>query len=215
MLQSWRLNTNKGENCKMTINEITEKQKEQLLKVTPSRDWNLEYRPCQVTLKNGVTLDNVYVQEEQCHLKNWGVMPESEAEKRHVLIEDVIEIKESPNRLRPDLANKIYKAGESGMGYCLFKLILDNGKTIDVCTGNAVDFVPLQIGLTTKNIKDVLPHQASRKNSVNGPKYYWCLFKGDIPKIYADNIDEEETTATNSTLPKAGSSWWQKLFGSE
>jgi hypothetical protein len=75
--------------------------------------------------------------------------------------------------------------------------------------------VPIQTGLTTKNIKDVLPHQASRKNFVNGPEYYWCLFKGDIPKIYADNIDEQETTSTNSTLPKAGRSWWQKLFGSE
>lgn len=140
----------------------------------------------------------------------WGSL-----QHRYVLIEDVTEIKESPNRLRPELANKIYNAGESGMGYCLYKLVLDNGQTIDVGVGNAVDFVPLPEGLTTKNIKDVLPHQASRKNFVNGPEYYWCLFKGDIPKIYADNIDEEETTATNSTLPKAGRSWWQKLFGSE
>ena len=100
------------------------------------------------------------------------------------------------------------------MGYCLYKLVLDNGKTIDVCVGNAVDFVPLPNGLTTKNIKDVLPHQASRENFVNGPEYYWCLFKGHIPKTYKDNKDEK-ATATNSALPKAGRSWWQKLFGSE
>lgn len=199
----------------MTVTEITDIQKEQLLKVIPSKDLTMEYRPCQVTLKNGDKLDNVYIQEEKSYLKIWGVMPDEDSGKGYVLIEDVTEIKESPNRLRPELANKIYNAGESGMGYCLYKLVLDNGQTIDVGVGNAVDFVPLPEGLTTKNIKDVLPHQASRKNFVNGPEYYWCLFKGDIPKIYADNIDEEETTATNSTLPKAGRSWWQKLFGSE
>ncbi len=198
----------------MTVNEITDIQKEQLLKVTPSKDWTMEYRPCQVTLKNGDTLNNVYFQEEQSYLKTWGVMPDADAGKRHVLIEDVTEIKESPNRLPPDLANKIYDSGESGMGYCLYKLVLDSGKTIDICVGNAVDFVPLPNGLTTKNVKDVLPHQASRKNFVNRPEYYWCLFKGDIPKTYKDNRDEE-TTATNSTLPKAGRTWWQKLFGSE
>lgn len=198
----------------MTVNEIPDMQKEQLLKVKPSKDWTMEYRPCQVTLKNGDTLDNVYVQEEQSYLKTWGVMPDADAGKRYVLIEDVTEIKESPNRLRPDLANKIYEGGESGMGYCLYKLVLDNGQTVDVCTGNAVDFVPLPNGLTTKNIKDVLPHQASRENFVKGPEYYWCLFKGDIPKTYKDNKDEK-TTATNSTLPKAGRTWWQKLFGSE
>lgn len=29
------------------------------------------------------------------------------------------------------------------------------------------------------------------------------------------NANREESPATNSTLPKAGRSWWQKLFGSE
>jgi hypothetical protein len=198
----------------MTVNEISDIQKEQLLKVMPSKDWTMEYRPCQVTLKNGDTLDNVYVQEQQSYLKTWGVMPDVDSGKRYVLIEDVTEIKESPNRLRPDLANKIYEVGESGMGYCLYKLVLDNGQTVDVCTGNAVDFVPLPNGLTTKDIKDVLPHQASRENFVKGPEYYWCLFKGDIPKTYKDN-KYEKSTSTNSSLPKARRTWWQKLFGSE
>jgi hypothetical protein len=164
----------------MTITKITDKQKEQLLQVTPSKDTSMEYRPCQVTLKNGDTLDNVYVQEEQSYLATWGVMPDKDRGKRYLLIEDIVEIKESPYRLPPDLANKIYRAGESGMGYCLYKLVLDNGETIDVCTGNAVDFVPLPTGLTTKNIKDVLPHQASRKDFVNAPEYYWCLFKDGV-----------------------------------
>jgi hypothetical protein len=164
----------------MIITQISESQKEQLLKVPPSYDGIMDYRPCQVTLSNGEIFDNVYVQEEQSYLKAWGVLPDADQGKRYLLIEEVIQIIESPNRLQQSLANKLYAAGETGMGYCLYKLVLDNGQTIDVCTGNAVDFVPLPQGLTTKNIKDVLPNQASRKVFVNAPDYYWCLFKCKI-----------------------------------
>lgn len=191
----------------MTIHEITDKQKEQLLRITPSKDEKIEYRPCQVTLRNGITLDNVYIQEEQSYFKTWGIMPDEDMRKRYVLIEDVTEIKESPNRLPVELANKIYKAGESGMGYCLYKLIMDNGQKIDVGTGNAVDFAPIPEGLTSKNIKDVLPHLASRKRHVKGPEYYWCIFKGDIPKVYADNFFYEEIES--KTKPTR----WRRFFG--
>ena len=205
----------------MTVSDITNEQKEQLLRVTPSKDWAMEYRPCQVTLKNGDIIDNVFIQEEEIYLKAWGVMPDSDPGKRFVLIEEVSDIRESPNRIRPELANKIYKAGESGMGYSLHKLILDNGQTIDICTGNAVDFVSLPNGLTVKNIKDVLPHQASRKNFMKGPEYYWCLFKGDIPKVYLDSENVDETTATNIGIANSGAdgksmSIWSRikqLFG--
>ncbi len=166
----------------MIVNKITDRQREQLVKVTPSKDGLMEYRPCQVMLKNGLRLDNVYIQEEQSYIRTWGVMPDADAGKRYILIEDVIEIKESSCRLQPELANKIYDAGESGMGYCLYKLVFDDGQSIDVCAGNAVDFAPLPEGLTTKNIKDVLPHEGSRNMCVNAPEYYWCLFKSDIPK---------------------------------
>ena len=104
-------------------------------------------------------------------------MPDTDRGKKYVLIEEVVEIKESPNRLHPGLANKLYEAGESGMGYCLFKILFDNGQTLDVASGNAIDFVPALPGLTTKNIKDVLPHEGSRKNFTKGLEYYWCLYK--------------------------------------
>ena len=140
----------------------------------------MQYRPCQVTLNNGDILYNVYVVEEQNYLKTWGVFPDADSGKKYVLIEDVTEIKESPNRLQPNFANKIYKAGESGMGYCFFQIVFDNGQRLDVCSGNAVDFVPLSKGLTTKNIKDVLPHEGNRKKFIKSPQYYWCLFKGNL-----------------------------------
>jgi len=167
----------------MIINKLTDTQREQLETIIPSSDSSMECRPCQVILNNGDKIENVYIVEEKKYLETWGVMPDHDPNKRYVLIENVIEIKESPNRMPPDLANKIYKEGESGMGYTLFKIVFDNGQTLDVCTGNAVDFVPLPHGLNSKNIKDVLPHQASRENFTKGPQYYWCLFKGDTPSF--------------------------------
>ncbi|SRR3989344_5064072 len=166
----------------MIVKRITDKQKEQLFKVTPSKDSEMEYRPCQVTLRNGDTLDNVYVVEKDYYLQTWGIMPDSDSGKRYILIEDVAKIRESPNRLRVDLANKIYKNGESGMGYYVFKILFDNGQTINVVTGGAVDFVPLPDGLTTNNIIDVLLNQDSSKNYTGGPEYFWCLFTDDTLK---------------------------------
>jgi len=161
----------------MTISKISNKQKEQLLRVRPSLDGSMEYRPCKVTLISGDTVDNVYIQEEKSYFKVWGVMPDMDPGKRFVLIEDIIDIEESPNRLEPQLANKLYKGGESGMGYTLFKLVFDTGQTVDVCTGNAIDFVPVPQGLTVANIRDVLPHQGSRQNFERGLDYFWCLYK--------------------------------------
>ena len=37
-----------------------------------------------------------------------------------------------------------------------------------------------------------------------------CISQTKYPELY-----KEETTVPNSSLPKAGRSWWQKLFGSE
>ena len=140
----------------------------------------MEFRPCQVTLKNGDILDNVYIAEVNSYLKDWGMLPNDDSGKMSILIEEVESITSSPNRLKPELANKLYKAGESGMGYCILKIIFDNKQTLDVLSGNAVDFVPTPTGLTTKNIKDVLPHEGSRTNYVNGLEYYWCLFQGSL-----------------------------------
>ena len=166
----------------MIVEAITEKQKEQLLKVPPSKDSVMEYRPCQVTLKNGEVKDYIYVVEENSYIRMWGVMPDDDSGKSYILIEDVENITSSPSRLKSELANKLYEAGESGMGYIIFKVIFDNGQTLDVSTGGAVDFIPIPNGLTAENIKDVLPHEGSRKNYTPGPDYYWCLYKGDIYK---------------------------------
>lgn len=161
----------------MIVQQISIKQKEELFQVAFSEDKPLQYRPCQVKLNNGETINNVYIVEERSYMKAWGVMPNDDSGKKYVLIENVVEINDSPNRLLPDFANKIYKAGESGMGYYLFKIVFENGQKLDVASGNAVDFVPLPDGQTSKTIIDVLPHEGSREKFIKSPEYYWCLYK--------------------------------------
>jgi len=149
----------------------------QLADIQPSHDGGVYYYPCQVELKNGSILENVYFVETQGYLRHWGVLPGDDKNKQALSINDITVIKESPNRLPAHLANKLYKAGESGMGYCLFKIIYDNGTELDVLAGNAVDFVPSPDGLNTTNIIDVLPHHGSREIFARTPKYYWCLYE--------------------------------------
>jgi hypothetical protein len=91
----------------------------------------------------------------------------------------VIEISESPSRLPVDIANELYKAGESGMGYCAFLLEFKDGSRQAYVTGNAVDFIPMPNGKSLGDITRVIPHEGRNdENSLSGHKYFWCLFNG-------------------------------------
>src|SRR5579859_6387213 len=56
-----------------------------------------------------------------------GVWPETDPGKRWVWIDDVKFVKESPNRLPVRFANELYRSGESGMGYTIFKVVFSDG----------------------------------------------------------------------------------------
>jgi hypothetical protein len=161
----------------MEVPKIHPSIKSQVDKILPSRDLNMEYRPCQVVLNNGDKLDNVYIAEVDSYFKVWGIMPEDDPGKRYISINDVKDVKESPNRLPAHLATKLYKAGESGMGYTIFTIIFKNGQRYSTYTGNAIDFIDLPNGLIIEDIIDVIPHEGRKNNPQPGPKYYWCLFK--------------------------------------
>jgi hypothetical protein len=70
---------------------------EQLLQVEPSTDRNLEYRPYSVALRDGRTLDRVYVLDVHAYIRVWGVWPEDDAGKQSVHIEDLVRIEDSPS----------------------------------------------------------------------------------------------------------------------
>ena len=127
--------------------------------MTPSVDGQLSYRPCQVVLHDGRTVDRVYVQEAWTWKGVWGVWPEDDRGKASLSIDDVERIEESPSRIAPRLADRLLEAGESGMGYTKFTLVLRDGRKVNTMTGNAVDFPGLPAGVTASDVVDVIPHQ--------------------------------------------------------
>src|SRR6266542_3300388 len=131
----------------------------QLMNVEPSIDGDLEYRPCLVHLHDGRALDRVYVVQAEPYIRLWGIWPEFDRGKRSLSIDEVVQINESPSRLPARLATKMYEAGESGMGYCRFILILRDGRRLPYVTGDAVDFVDLPPGVTPDHVLDLLPHE--------------------------------------------------------
>ena len=138
----------------------------------------ITYRPCQIQLNNGEILDAVYVIGVQEYLNVWGIWLDLDYEKRQVDLAKVVKISESPLRLPPEIANKIYAAGESGMGYHVFTLVFRDGSNQPVRCGNAVDFVKLHQDKTMTDIVDVLPHKGLDEATAEATiDYYWCLFE--------------------------------------
>ena len=151
-----------------------------LLLVTPSRCYGMEYRPCQVMLWDGSVLDRVYVVKARPYLRSWGVAPEDDPGKSSIPIEAVRSLRESPYRLAPHLADKVYRAHESGMGYVVFQVILEDGRVLDCLTGNAVDFLDWPPGVTPAMARDVIPRAGAARTSpdrVRGAPFCWCLYE--------------------------------------
>ena len=152
---------------------------EKLMKIEPSENYGLKYYPCQVALKDGGHVDRVYVVEQESYIKVWGVYPEDDGGKSEVLIEDVVDIEESPSRLPAKFANKLYEAGESGMGVTIFTVVFRHGVRQVFAAGNAVDFISYPEGKSSADIRDVLPHKGRESAEITrAPEYYWCIYSG-------------------------------------
>lgn len=116
------------------------------------------YRPCQVVLRTGEVVDRVYVSDARSYMNRFGSWP-WEGRESHIPVTEIAEIRPSPTRIPARFANKMYHAGESGMGYCVFTLVLRDGRRLPfVTTGNAVDFLNLPRGVSPAHIVDLLPH---------------------------------------------------------
>ena len=150
--------------------------RDSLQAIPPSADGKFQYRPCSVVLKDRTTVPCVYVTEAQSYIDVWGVWPEDDKGKLHISILDVTRIAESPLRLPPQFANQLYRAGESGMGYCIFTVLFSDG-TKQVClSGNAIDFIQLPPDKSVTDIAGVIPHQGRNEPYVQAPAYFWCLY---------------------------------------
>jgi hypothetical protein len=159
----------------MNAVNITPSLLAQLLTVRPSVSDGLEYRPCLLRMLDGTEVDKVYVVEVDSFERHWGDEP-----RPLVPLQEVSSILESPSRIDPSLANKLYAGGESGMGYYAFQVLLMDGRLIDCLTGGAVDFLDLPSGVNPTMVKDVFPNSGIAKINVAGrisnSDYAWCLF---------------------------------------
>jgi len=144
--------------------------------VEASVDGATEYRPCEVTLVDGTVQDRVYVQEATRWFSVWGVDPEDDHGKVLVPVERIAQIAESPTRLPARFATRMYAAGESMMGGCLFRLVLRDGSHLDCLTGNAVDFVAWPPGIGPQDVVDLVPHEGRMSQHIEQPRYAWALY---------------------------------------
>jgi len=135
------------------------------------------YRPCMVTLHDGSTLDCVYLVEAQPWFSVWGVWPEDDEAKLSVDVRAVAAIEDSPSRLPASVANALYAAGESGMGYTIFTVQFVDESSVTVVTGNAIDFIDYPRGQSKETVVNALPHVGRDDPQIcNGPRYHWCLY---------------------------------------
>ncbi len=123
------------------IPKFPDKLRDDLSAITPSRDGDLTYWPCSARMKDGTVLVCVYVVPEGPYIRHWGLYPQQDRGKSHISIVDVEALAESPRRLPAQFANKLYKSGESGMGYTIFTVVFADGSRQAYSTGNAVDFI--------------------------------------------------------------------------
>jgi hypothetical protein len=141
----------------------------------------LAYYPCLLTMKDGTSMDRVYLASQAPWIKLWGIYPNQDPGKSEVLIADVVSVAESPSRLPAPFANELYKAGESGMGYAVFRVVFKGTipflhRRKSYVTGNAVDFIDYPLGKGPKDVVSVLPHVGRRVWNKATPRYYWCLY---------------------------------------
>jgi hypothetical protein len=164
---------------KPPIDPISQELYLALMAIPPSGDDYLEYHPVSLQLKDGTFVDRAYLMPMATYLRWWG--PDWEG-RSYIPIRDVSRIAECPSRLPQKFANKLYAAGESGMGYCIFTIDFADGTSCVFVTGNAVDFLDYPRGKSGKDVVDVKPHQGRNEwqagNYRGGADYQWVLFEG-------------------------------------
>jgi hypothetical protein len=158
------------------IPKLPDKLRDDLSAILPSQCGDLAYWPCAARMKDGTVLVCVYVVLEGPYIRRWGVYPQQDRRKSYISVVDVDALAESPSRLPARLANKLYEAGESGMGYTIFTVVFADGSRQAYGTGNAIDFVAYPEGKGQGDVLDVLPHEGRNAEPASCPEYYWCLF---------------------------------------
>lgn len=149
-----------------------------LRRVPASHNGVMDYHPCAVVLRTGERLPCVYIVKESAYRQRWGPLPGESSGRREVCIDAVESVSESPYRLPAGLADELYRAGESGMGYYVFQVLFRNGVRQSYLTGSAVDFVDPPPGCLAADAVAVFPHAGRQDAHGRAMDYHWCLYGG-------------------------------------
>lgn len=162
---------------------LTAEQATQLSRVPTSTDGFTTYAPCEVRLASGEVRDRVYLVEAHDYFAGRGDWPD-DGPAEVVRIQDIIGITSSPTRLRADLADEVYREGESGMGYTIFTVVMRDGARLPFSVANAVDFPSWPPGTNPEDAVGVLPHEGRAALAAQGAgrrrhsaPHFWCLYE--------------------------------------
>lgn len=161
------------------------------MRVEPSGDKRtMQYRPCQVVLSDGVVRDHVYVVEAISYIWIWGVWPWEDRAKRSISILDVKHIQSSPSRLPVGLADQLYAQGETSMGGVAYGIALRDGRTINVSSGDAIDFPEYPADVRAEDVIGISEWKEPKHDFIGSAPYYWCLYclEPDATEAYLTNI---------------------------
>jgi hypothetical protein len=158
-------------------------------RIRPSRDGSLELRPCRVLLKEGRWIDRVFLVDEEAYLRLWKLPPGQDASRRPLPAGEIVDVAESLTRLPVRIADRLYRAGESGAGYTCFTLVLAGGRRLPYMTGHAVDFPQWPDDVTPDLVREVLPHEIPEEFKKRTPltheasaPHLWCLYRRPRPR---------------------------------
>ena len=149
---------------------------EQLMRISPNTIENLNIYPCDITLQDGSRLDRVAVAERRFWKPLWGHILRDPNNKTIDAIE-IVEVRESEWRIPKEHADRLYSAGESGMGYTFFVAEFSDGLRQAYLGGNALDFIHCPEGRTPNDIVEVHPHAGRMASDpISLPEFLWCPY---------------------------------------
>jgi len=152
--------------------------------ITPTGDGRILYYPCSVKMKDGTEHRFVCFAEARSWLAAWAPLPGVELGRHHLDIRDIATLRECSSRLPPAFANRLYEAGESGMGFSIFTLRFSDGTSAAYCSGNAVDFIDYPEGKSGRDIVDLIPHVGRGDPQLrNAPELRWCIFEWPAEEV--------------------------------
>ncbi len=94
------------------------------------------------------------------------------------LLEDFLKVTEvapSPNRLPQELAEQLYRGGESGMGFFTFVVKFMSGREQFYSTGNFVDFLESSDGDDPESAVSVIPHERRQSEYLSDLPFTVCI----------------------------------------